>query len=84
MFQVTEESAPFEMSDNRISYRFLQVGFLKIGDKNYNATFAWGGGGQRVIVVDELDLTIVITGHDGDDQIMAQVSKTVLPAFVKL
>jgi len=57
---------------------------MTVGDKNYNATFAWGGGGQRVIVVDELDLTIVITGHDGDDQIMAQVSKTVLPAFVKL
>jgi len=57
---------------------------LAVGDKNYNATFAWGGGGQRVIVVDELDLTIVITGHDGDDQIMAQVSKTILPAFVQL
>jgi len=56
---------------------------MAVGDKTYNATFAWGGGGQRVIVLDELDLTIVITGHDGDDKIMAQVSKKILPAFVK-
>lgn len=56
---------------------------LAVDDKNYDATFAWGGGGQRVIVVDELDLTIVITGHDREDQIMTQISKIVLPAFVK-
>ena len=48
MFQVTEESAPFEMSDNRISYRFLQVGFLKIGDRNYNAHVYYNAGeGQK-------------------------------------
>lgn len=56
---------------------------IAVGDKNYNATFAWGGGGQRVIVVDELDLTIVITAHDREDQIMAQISDAVLPVFAK-
>ncbi len=56
---------------------------IAVGDKNYNATFAWGGGGQRVIVVADLDLTIVITGHDREDTIMTQVSKTILPAFVE-
>lgn len=56
---------------------------ITVGDKSYDATFAWGGGGQRVIVVDELDLTIVITGHDREDTIMNQISKTILPAFAK-
>lgn len=56
---------------------------IAVGDKSYNATFAWGGGDQRVIVVEELDLTIVITGHDREEKLMAQLSKAVLPAFVE-
>lgn len=64
----------------RYGYFFYQTP-TNIGGKNYNAVFAWGGGGQRVIVVDELDLTIVITGHDGDDAIMTQIETVVLPAF---
>ncbi len=56
---------------------------LAVGNKNYNATFAWGGGGQRVIVIAELELTIVITGHDRDDQIMTQIENVVLPVFAK-
>lgn len=55
---------------------------IAAGDKIYDATFAWGGGGQRVIVVDDLDLVIVITAHDGDDTIMTQVSEIIIPAFV--
>lgn len=68
------------------SYRFGYFWYytpITVGDKSYDATFAWGGGGQRVIVVDKLDLTIVITGHDAEDTIMAQISNAVLPAFVK-
>ena len=56
---------------------------VAVGDNTYNATFAWGGGGQRIIVVADLDLTIVITGHDREDQIMTQISNIVLPAFVE-
>jgi CubicO group peptidase (beta-lactamase class C family) len=56
---------------------------LAVDKKNYNATFAWGGGGQRVVVIAELDLTIVITGHDRDDQIMTQIENAVLPVFAK-
>lgn len=66
----------------RYGYFFYQTP-VEVGDKSHNATFAWGGGGQRVIVVDELDLTIVITGHDREDQIMAQISNVVLPGFVE-
>ena len=56
---------------------------IKVGETSYDAAFAWGGGGQRVIVVAALDLTIVISGHDGEDKIMTQISEIVIPAFVK-
>ncbi|WP_282079161.1 alpha/beta hydrolase-fold protein [Aquimarina algiphila] len=56
---------------------------ITVGSKSYDATFAWGGGGQHIIVVAALDLTIVISGHDGKDTIMTQVLKTIVPAFVK-
>ena len=66
----------------RYGYFWYQAPF-NVGDKSYNATFAWGGGGQRVIVIDDLDLTIVITGHDREDEIMAQIENIVVPAFAE-
>ena len=55
---------------------------VQVGDKSYDMTLAWGGGGQRVIVVEELDLTIVISGYDReDDKIMKPIFETVVPAF---
>ncbi|OUS02862.1 serine hydrolase [Flavobacteriales bacterium 33_180_T64] len=68
--------------DYRYGYFWYQTS-IPVGDKSYNATFAWGGGGQRIIVIAELDLTIVISGHDGEDKIMTQVSDIIIPAFVK-
>ncbi len=65
----------------RYGYFWYQT-LVKVGDKSYDATFAWGGGGQRIIVIEELDLTIVISGHDGEDKIMTQISEIVIPAFV--
>lgn len=56
---------------------------LAVGNKSYNASFSWGGGGQRVIVIDELELTIVITAHDNDDKIMDHISDAVLPVFAE-
>lgn len=71
------------MPDNfRYGYFWYQTD-ITAGDKSYNATFAWGGGGQRIIVVDELDLIIVITGHDREDTIFTQIAERVLPAFIK-
>ncbi len=68
--------------DYRYGYFWYQT-LVKVGQKSYDTTFAWGGGGQRVIVIEELDLTIVISGHDGEDKIMTQISETIIPAFVK-
>ena len=55
---------------------------VKVKNKTYDVAFAWGGGGQRVVVVKELELVIAITGHDRDDKIMTQISNIVIPAFV--
>ncbi|MDB4292987.1 serine hydrolase [Maribacter sp.] len=68
--------------DYRYGYFWYQT-LVKVGHKSYDAAFAWGGGGQRVIVIEELDLTIVISGHDGEDKIMTQISEIIIPAFVK-
>ncbi len=54
---------------------------VKVGEKSIDLGFAWGGGGQRVIVAEELDLVIAITGHDREDKIMQQIEEVVLPAF---
>ncbi|PKI14306.1 serine hydrolase domain-containing protein [Colwellia sp. 12G3] len=56
---------------------------VKLGDKSYDIKVAWGAGGNRIIVIDDLDLVVVITGHDSEDTIFSQVSKVILPAFVK-
>lgn len=57
---------------------------IAVDDTIYSASFAWGGGGQRVIVVDELDLTIVISGHDREYQIMNQVVNAIIPVFASM
>ncbi len=76
----TEDWMP---KDYRYGYFWYQT-LIKVGRKSYDTTFAWGGGGQRVIVIEELDLIVVISGHDGeDDKIMNQISKIIIPAFVK-
>jgi len=75
----TEDWMP---KDYRYGYFWYQT-LVKVGDKSYDVAFAWGGGGQRIIVVEELDLTIVISGHDGEDKIMTQISEIIIPAFAK-
>ena len=56
---------------------------LAVGDKVYTGKLAWGGGGQRVVTIDELDLVLVITGHERDDIIMEQITSKLLPEFVQ-
>ncbi len=80
--KITKPTANWQPKTYSYGYFWYQTD-ITIDDKNYNANFAWGGGGQYVIVVEELDLIITITGHDGKDTIMTQVSKNILPAFVK-
>ena len=80
---LVKPTADWQPETFRYGYFWYQTDIV-IGGKNYSTNIAWGGGGQRVIVVDGLDLTIAITGYDAeDDTIMAQISERVIPAFVE-
>jgi len=74
----TEDWMPKEY---RYGYYWYSIP-VSVEDKTYDVNIAWGGGGNRVIVVEELELVIAITGHDRDDNIMTQISNIVIPAFV--
>ncbi len=56
---------------------------LNVGGKEYDAKLAWGGGGQYVMVLDELDVVIAITAHGRgvDDKTLEMVEKRLLPTF---
>ena len=79
---ITKATADWHPDNFNYGYFFYQTD-ITIGSKKYSANIAWGGGGQHLITVKELDLIIAITGHDEEDIIFNQVSKKILPAFVK-
>ena len=79
---ITKAAEDWQPESFNYGYFWYQTD-MKIGDKSYDAKIAWGGGGQHIITLEELGLVIVITGHDREDTILAQVSKIILPAFVK-
>jgi CubicO group peptidase (beta-lactamase class C family) len=79
---ITKTTEDWQPDSFNYGYFWYQTD-VKIGDKSYDIKVAWGAGGNRIIVIDDLDLIIVITGHDLEDTIFSQVSKIILPAFVK-
>ncbi|MEM9361336.1 MAG: serine hydrolase [Bacteroidota bacterium] len=56
---------------------------LKHGGKNYFSRSAQGGGGQYIILIEELDLMIVFTGHNNDNHTLQLTAERILPAFLK-
>ena len=78
IIQPTEDWMPDEY---RYGYFWYSRPVVAEG-KTYELNVAWGGGGNRVIVVEELGLVIAITGHDREDTIMKQIADVVIPAFV--
>ncbi|AXT49704.1 class C beta-lactamase-related serine hydrolase [Aquimarina sp. BL5] len=57
---------------------------LKVGNKSYFAASAQGGGGQYIILIEELDLIIVATGHNNHGNGALQITaEHILPAFIK-
>ncbi len=55
---------------------------LKHGDKSYFSTSAQGGGGQYIILIEELDLIIVVTAHENDNSTLQMTAKQIVPAFL--
>ncbi len=56
---------------------------MKVGNKSYFSTSARGGYGQYIIVIEELDLTLVFTAHDNDTNFLQIAAEEILPAFIK-
>jgi len=80
--KMTKATADWQPDNYNYGYFWYQTD-ITVKGKSYDAKIAWGGGGQHIIAFEELDLVIVVTGHDREDIIMTQVSKTILPAFIK-
>ncbi len=59
-------------------------GDLKSGDRRYFSTSAQGGGGQFIILIDELDLVVVATGHERHPVTIQMVAERILPAFTEV
>ncbi|KZN68909.1 serine hydrolase domain-containing protein [Pseudoalteromonas luteoviolacea] len=54
---------------------------MKLGNKHYSTRSAQGGGGQYIVLIDELDLIVVTTAHERNDQTMQVIAEAVLPIF---
>lgn len=55
---------------------------LKFGDKSYFSTSAQGGGGQYIILIEELDVMVVVTAHKNDNRTLQIIAEQILPAFI--
>lgn len=57
---------------------------LEAGNKSYFTSSAQGGGGQYIILIEELDLIVVATGHNNRGNGALQiVAEWVLPGFLR-
>jgi CubicO group peptidase (beta-lactamase class C family) len=56
---------------------------LNYGNKNYFSTSAQGGGGQFIILIEDLDLMVVFTAHDNDTNYLQITAEHILPAFIE-
>lgn len=71
-----------DVSNSGYGYYWWQAD-MKVREKSYATTSASGGGGQFVILVDELDLIIVATGYEREVRTMQMTAERILPAFVQ-
>lgn len=58
-------------------------GDFKYEGKSYFARSAQGGWGQIIVLIEELDLIVVTTGHDNDASYLQVVAERIMPAFIK-
>ncbi|MDW3647639.1 MAG: serine hydrolase [Bacteroidia bacterium] len=56
---------------------------LHYDNKSYFCASAQGGGGQYIILIEELDLMLVVTAHDIENSTLQIIAERILPAFVK-
>jgi len=70
-----------KVSNPGYGYYFWQAD-MKVGDKKYHTVSAQGGGGQYIVLIEDLDLVVVTTAHEREDRTMKWTAERVLPAFV--
>lgn len=56
---------------------------LKSGDKTYYSASAQGGGGQFIVLIEELDLIVVTTASMREPTTLQLVAERILPAFLQ-
>jgi CubicO group peptidase (beta-lactamase class C family) len=56
---------------------------MEVGDKSFLSASAQGGGGQFIILIEELDLMVVATGHERHPSTLQLTAEKILPAFIK-
>jgi len=54
---------------------------LQSGSKKYFTTSARGGGGQYIMLIEALDLMVVVTAYNRNDNTLQLIADSVLPAF---
>ena len=69
------------VSDPGYGYFWWQAD-LEVDGKHYYSRSAQGGGGQYTILIDELDLIVVTTGHDREMRPLRMTAERILPAFI--
>jgi len=79
---ITKAAADWHPDSFNYGYYFYQTD-IAVDDKSYDTNVVWGGGGQHIVIIEELDLVIVITGWDMEDTIFNQVAERIIPAFVE-
>jgi CubicO group peptidase (beta-lactamase class C family) len=80
--KITEPTEDWIPSNFSYGYFWYQTD-MNVDNKNYAAKISWGGGGQYILTIEELNLVMVITGHDFEDTILTPISKRVLSGFTK-
>ena len=77
---LTPATASWHPKNFFYGYFWYQTNIV-INDKNYSISKTWGAGGNRIILCKELDLVIVITGHDRKDDVFDTIAKRIVPTF---
>jgi len=56
---------------------------MQVDNISYFTTSAQGGGGNYIILVEDLDLMVITTAHERDEAMMQVTADRVLPAFAQ-
>lgn len=56
---------------------------MNVGGKSYFTTSAQGGGGNYIVLIEDLDLMVVTTAHERNENMMQLIADKILPAFVE-